>query len=156
MGFSLMFMRTDRDAQADGDREALRAFLDSRGLQVKAGPYGGEIVDTDDKALTFDGHFTDLSLDPLDKDEPISGGIDHATLSDQECAFIYDLCIAAGFLIVNPQGEPLFIVPGGNHTADQVPDGGEVAWVTSPAELVEALSGNFQRFLDFKRQVIGD
>ena len=89
-------------------------------------PYGGEIVDRDDRALTIDGAFSDLHLDSLEQSDPLSGGIFHATLSPAECAFVYDLCSAAGFLIVNPQGDPTFLVPQRNHEPDDVP-----SWRTS-------------------------
>jgi len=43
-----------------------------------------------------------------------------AHLTAGECDFIFDLCISAGFMIVNPQGGPSFIVPRGNHTAENL------------------------------------
>lgn len=97
MGFSLHFMRVTKDVQLDVDRAAVAAFLDQHGLRVVESPYGGEIVDRDDRALTIDGAFSDLHLDSLEQSDPLSGGIFHATLSPAECAFVYDLCAAAGF-----------------------------------------------------------
>ena len=105
-------------------RAAVAAFLDQHGLRVVESPYGGEIVDRDDRALTIDGAFSDLHLDSLEQSDPLSGGIFHATLSPAECAFVYDLCSAAGFLIVNPQGDPTFLVPQRNHEPDDVSEFG--------------------------------
>src|SRR3546814_764483 len=80
MGFSLHFMRVTKDVQLDVDRAAVAAFLDQHGLRVVESPYGGEIVDRDDRALTIDGAFSDLHLDSLEQSDPLSGGIFHATL----------------------------------------------------------------------------
>ena len=109
MGFSLYFMRMKNDQQLDVDRDAIVSFLGQRGLQVS--PLSGHLVDGAGQALKFDGGYTDLTLDQLDQGEPLTGCIHHATLSAAECTFIYDLCAAANFLIVNPQGDPSYLVP---------------------------------------------
>ncbi|AGT95266.1 hypothetical protein EEB12_17030 [Rhodococcus sp. WS1] len=155
MGFSLHFMRMTKDVQLDVDRAAVAAFLDQHGLRVVESPYGGEIVDRDDRALTIDGAFSDLHLDSLEQSDPLSGGIFHATLSPAECAFVYDLCAAAGFLIVNPQGDPTFLVPQRNHEPDDVSELEDVVWVESAEELARALTGGFQAFREFRDRVTG-
>ncbi|TQL77150.1 hypothetical protein FB566_2700 [Stackebrandtia endophytica] len=151
-------MRVQGDKQLDADRAGLAAFLAERNLHVApstdsthhlAGP-GGQ--------LTFDGHWTDLHLDPLDLQEPVSGGIWHATLSEQECAFVYDLCVAGKMVIINPQGPPEFVVPGRTHTPDDLEgmfEDPQIAWVDDAEELAEALGGNFESFLAFRNQVLG-
>lgn len=155
MGFSLHFMRMTKDVQLDVDRAAVAAFLDQRGLHVVDSPYGGEIVDRDDRALTIDGVFSDLHLDSLEQRNPLSGGIFHATLSPAECAFVYDLCAAAGFLIVNPQGDPTFLVPERNHEPEDVSELEDVVWVDSAEELAQALTGGFEAFREFRDRVTG-
>ena len=49
----------------------------------------------------------------LEEDEAMTAGTGHAHLTADECDFIFDLCILAGFMIVNPQGGPSFIIPRG-------------------------------------------
>jgi hypothetical protein len=109
-----------------------------------------------DGRLTFDGYWTDLRLRPPDQEEPVGGGISHATLSDEECAFIFGLCVAGHLLIVNPQGAPTFVVPQDNHIADDIPKGfcETTAWVNSPVELREALTGSSEGFLRFKEHIL--
>ena len=123
MGFSLIFVRVQGDERRDADRDAVAAFLEARGLRaVDSDGQGSLLVDADGQALSFDGHWADLHLDPLDQEEPLSGGIDHASLSEEETTFIHELCVAAGFLIVNPQGSPTYVVAGANHAPEDVPD----------------------------------
>lgn len=147
VGFSLGFLRICGNEQSDADRDAVGSFLSARGLHVQ----GEALVDAAGQGLTFDGRWSDLHLDA---GEPMSGGIAHATLSDAESAFIYDLCVAAGFLIVNPQGDPLYLVPGANHVPDDVPDLDDTAWVNSPGEMQQALAGNFTAFRSWRERVI--
>ncbi|WP_420880780.1 hypothetical protein [Rhodococcus sp. (in: high G+C Gram-positive bacteria)] len=156
MGFSLIFVRARGNEQSDVDRDALAAFLETRGLRTADSDCEGSLlVDADGRALTFDGHWTDLHLDPLDQERPLSGGIDHASLSVEETEFIYELCLAAGFLIANPQGNPTYLVPGANHAPGDVPDPEDVGWVNSAAELQERLSGNFEDFREWRDRVVG-
>jgi hypothetical protein len=155
MGFSLIFVAVDGDEQRDADRAALEAFLTARGLHVEGEPGDTAIVDAHGELLAFDGHRTDLQIDPLDEESPLSGGIDHASLSDAECAFMYDLCVAAGFLLVNPQGDPTYLVPEGNHTPAQLPDPDDTAWVYSGADLQRALSEGFDAFREWRDRAIG-
>ncbi len=161
MGFSLIFVRLDGDDGADADRDGLRRFLAARGLRAPTGPGVGELTGVDGELLAFDGRWTDLHLDPLDKSEPLSGGIWHASLSPQECDFVFDLCVAAGWLIVNPQGDPEILVPGGTHTPEQLPsylaEAGETAvYVGSGAELRQALTSDFTAFLAYRDQVLDE
>ncbi len=159
MGFSLIFMGLDGDRARDADRDGLRRFLNERGLRAPDGPQADQLVDAAGDALAFDGDWSDLHIDPLDHPKPLSGGVWHAGLSAQECDFVYDLCVAAGWLIVNPQGEPDMIVPGGTHTAEQLSpltDVGEsVAFVGSGAELRLILTRGFRAFLAYRDQVLG-
>ncbi|MDV6268715.1 hypothetical protein [Rhodococcus globerulus] len=154
MGFSLTFMRIKQDEQVDADRGGVADFLERRGLQLVAGRYGGEIFDLDGKPLSFDDRFSDLYLDPLDKSDPLSGGIFHASLTGAECEFIYELCVAAGFMIVNPSGDPTFLVPQRNHAPEDLPELDDVAWVESAAELLQALTGSFDEFRAYRNKVL--
>ncbi|MGO4205288.1 hypothetical protein AB4Z09_26830 [Rhodococcus sp. TAF43] len=155
MGFSLIFVRVQGDEQRDADRDAVAAFLETRGLRAAGSAGRGSLlVDADGQALSFDGHWTDLHLDPLDQEEPLSGGIDHASLSDEETTFIYELCVAAGFLIANLQGNPTYVVPGANHAPEDVPDREDIDWVNSAAELRQALAGNFDDFRAWRDRVV--
>lgn len=157
MGFSLMFMRIDGDEQVDADRGALSDFLDRNGLRIVAGPFAGELFDRSDRPLAFDGRLSDLHLDPLDQEGPVGGGISHASISDAECAFVYDLCVAAGFMIFNPQGDPVYIVPGGNHAPEAIASlapPAEILHVGSGEELSHALTGNFDAFVAYRERVL--
>ncbi|WP_242484875.1 hypothetical protein [Rhodococcus sp. MS16] len=84
----------------------------------------------------------------------MSGGIFHASLSAAECAFIYELCVAAGFMIVNPSGDPTFLVPQRNHAPEDLPELDDAAWVESPAELLQALTGSFDEFRAYRNKVL--
>ncbi|ATI36360.1 hypothetical protein CPI83_29610 (plasmid) [Rhodococcus sp. H-CA8f] len=150
MGFSLYFMRIENDKGLDADRDAVVAFLDQRELRVHP---SGQLVDSQDQALKFDGVYTELTLDPLDQSEPLTGCIHHATLSTAECAFIYDLCAAAGFLIVSPEGNPTYLVPNRNHDPGDVSVLEGVVWIDSAEELQQALFGGFEAFRRFVQQV---
>ncbi|CAN5586477.1 hypothetical protein BH10ACT7_BH10ACT7_15240 [soil metagenome] len=153
-----MFMRVGRTGTSDADREGLAGFLLQRGLAVAPSSDSTHHLISDDGYLAFDGYQSDLHLDPLDQEKPVSGGIWHAHLSDEECAFIYDLCVAGRMLIVNPQGNPLLIVPGHNHTPAELPDDvdvNDIAWIDSSSELAQVLSTGFAAFLEFKNRVIG-
>lgn len=155
MGFSLIFVATDGDEQRDADRAALADFLGERGLHVEGDEGSSPLVDASGAPLAFDGALSDLHLDPLHQEGPLTGGIWHATLSDEEGAFVYDLCAAAGFLLANPQGDPLYVVPVGTHTPEQVPDLDDTAWVASGADLQKALSDDFDDFRAYRDKVIG-
>lgn len=161
MGFSLVFLTLRNGEQVDGDREGVRRFLDERGLHLRATvdvqPHLGDLFGVDGTALTLDGAHTDLHLDVLDSERRFGGGIWHAGLGPEECELIYALCVAGGFLICNPQGNPLFLVPAHNHAPDELdgiaaPD--EVVVVESPGELRQALTAGFEHFIDWRDRVI--
>lgn len=153
MGFSLIFMRIEQDEQIDADRVAVAAFLERRGMKLVAGPYGGEVFDFDGRPLSFDDRFSDLYLDPLDHRDPLSGGIFHASLTGAECEFIYELCAAAGFLIANPSGGPMFVVPQRNHAPEDLPELDDVVWVDSASELLQSFTGSFEEFRAYRSTV---
>lgn len=148
MGLSLSFLRISPDAIIDAHRAGISRFLEQRGLRIVADEHGGAIVTQDDQRLTFDGHWADLRIDPLDQIGPVTGHLSYATVSPEECAFVYELCVAAGFLIINPPGAPLYVVPRRNHTPEDLPEheDDDAAWVNSSAELAQALSGEADAF----------
>ncbi|RKW70463.1 hypothetical protein [Galactobacter caseinivorans] len=154
MGFDLYFMRVNGQETYDADRAGLAAFLDRHRLHQVPDLSTAVMVDQSGAPLSFEGYQSELYLNLLDQSEPVTGNINHATLSDEETVFIYDLCVAGGFVIVNPQGEPDNLVPGGVFDSSFVSPYGSTAWVNSAAELQEALSGNFERFLEYRRQII--
>lgn len=156
MGFSPTFMGVDRAGGRDADRAGLAASLERCGLVLAAGPAPHQLRSQDGRPLWLDGDPTDLHIDPLDSASPLTGGLWHATLGDQECAFVYDLCVAARWLIVNDQGEPTYVVPGDVNPPDTLPPDaeGDVAFVGSGSELQQALNGGFERFLDYRAHVI--
>lgn len=158
MGFSLLFMRLEGNSTADVDRSGLASFLAQNGLHIAPSSDGVHHLSGESGALTFDGHFTDLHLDPLDKVGKVGGGIWHASLSAAECRFVYELCVAARMLIVNIQGAPTYLVPGRNHRAEQLPEiidqQNEVVWVDSPEEFALVLQEGMARFQEFKRRAI--
>lgn len=159
MGFSLIFMRVQGDAEADADRDGLASFLQERELEVGPSDDNTHHLTGPEGDLTFDGEWTDLHLDPLDQEKPVTGGIWHATLGADECTFIYDLCVAGRLCVFNPQGSPMFLVPGHTHRPAEMPDDvepQEIAWVDSADELEAALNGDFENFVHYREQVTGE
>ncbi|MCL2489505.1 MAG: hypothetical protein FWF36_02080 [Propionibacteriaceae bacterium] len=156
MGFSLSFLRIEGGQEpGDGDREGLQLFLADRNLHLSEDDSCCFLLTEDGSRLKLDGYDTDLNLDSLDKDGPISGSIWHAHLGREECEFIYDLCVAGRFLIINPQGGPTLIVVDHNHETSDLPDVGDApAWVDSADELAQLLGAPFGRFIDFRDRVI--
>ena len=158
VGFSMSFMRIRRGEHVDGDREGATRFLEAHGLVTDSHhETSAYLLDAAGKPLSFDGYRTDLHVDPLDTAGTFSAGIWHATLSEQECDFIFDLCVAAGFLVCNHQGDPYFVVPAGNHDLADLAaamDQPRPVFVQSAAELREALSAGFGRFLDYRSRVV--
>lgn len=150
-----MFLRLKNEHQADADRVGLKQFLDGQGLRVCHDGYFGTLVDAEDRGLAFDGSFSDLHLDPLDQPDPVSGGILHATLSLDECRFIFALCLAGQLLVVNPQEDPIFVVVAHNHHVEDLPDDCVTAWADNAEELASALDGSFRRFLDYRNHMLG-
>lgn len=139
MGFSLAFY-----AFRDGDRTRLADFFARQGLHIE----DGSLMTAAGLPLTFDGEPTDLTIDGWDNDEPLSGGIEHATLTESESCFLFDLCVAAGWAIVNSQGAPTFLIPAHNHTAADISADEEdppVA-IDDAAGLCAALADSFSAF----------
>jgi len=159
MGFSLNFMAIDGDDVIDADRERLRSFLDERGLTCEPDQEGdiGTLLDHAGRPLALDGSVTDLHITPLDHEGEVTGGIWHATLGPEELEFIFDLCIAAGWLVINPQESPNVVVPRRNHSPERLTNEwfDPTAWVDDASELGEALSGSHEGFLNFKRRALG-
>lgn len=154
MGFSLHWVATDGDETISGDRAGVEAYLASRGLHIAE---NDEPVTADGKRIAFNGYDCDFHFDGLDHaDDHFGASVWHAHLLPEEIEFYFDIAVAGRLLIVNPQGDPMIIVCGDYDPArlPSVP-AEEVAHVANAAELAAALEGNFQRFLDYKRQVTG-
>lgn len=159
----MSFMRV-RDGQVvDGDRERAGRFLQERGWHLDGRhESSAHLVDPDGVGLTFEGRWTDLHLDPLDSPGTFGGGIWHATLSSEECQFVFDLCVACGFLVCNHQGgteeSPMFVVPRGTHRDHDIAvlgaDGSYYRFVDSADELRAALAGDFDRFVEYRNRVL--
>ncbi|WP_434278517.1 hypothetical protein [Acinetobacter sp. CE-15] len=154
MGFSLLFIRIKNQEIVDADRDGLARFLAENQLYVHTQVGSGALVDQNEKALAFNGYLSDLYLDPLEQSEPITGGIYHATLSEEECIFIYDLCVAGKMLIVNPQTNPMYLIPTTNHEQHNIPDLNDAVWVNSAAEMLLVLSQGFNAFKVYKEKVM--
>jgi hypothetical protein len=162
MGFSMSFLRFRNGEVVDGDREEARSFVERRGLRLDPQPESSaHFVDAGGTLLAFDGDPTDLHLDPLDTPETFGGGIWHATLTDEECRFVFDLCVACGFLVCNHQADteesPMFVVPRGSHRAEDVTeldDDVSYRFVDTADELRAALAGDFDRFVDYRDGVL--
>lgn len=154
MGFSLLFIRIKNSEIVDVDRAGLIRFLEKNGLDVDAQVESGSLVDHNKKALAFNGYSSDLHLAPLAQVKPITGGIYHAALCKDECIFIYDLCVAGKMLIVNPQANPLYLIPADNHQQKDIPDLNNAVWVNSAEEMLHELSRNFSDFQVYKEKVM--
>lgn len=149
-----MFARLKDPEMLDVDRVGLAGFLASQGLT--SSDETGELVRiSDGEALAFDGRWTDLHLDSLTQEEPVTGGIDHATLTQDELSFIFHLCVAGKMLVINTQGAPLYIVPADTHDREDLPDPDDAVWVNTPEELAHALGASFTDFTDFRDRVLG-
>lgn len=154
MGFSLTFEKIKNGEDiCDINRDLLEKFLKDKKLTILE---DGFLQDENGEFLKFDGDVTDLYLTPLDSDEPLSGGIDHATLSQEELQFIFEMCDAVGWLIINPQGNPTFIIPNENHTQEDIPEDFEdVVFIKNPTELQQVLSNGFDNFQEYLKKVLG-
>lgn len=151
MGFSLSFFPIENGDLGDADRDGLAAFLAAQGLRVD--PNGNGLLFANGEPLSFDGSWSDLTLDPLDQPEPVTGALSHATLTESECAFVFDLCAAGKLMIVNPQGNPTYIALADVHSREASPDPDDSVWVRSATELALALEGGFGRFQDYLQRV---
>ncbi|WP_378143768.1 hypothetical protein ACFJGV_10080 [Cnuibacter sp. UC19_7] len=58
-------------------------------------------------------------------------------------------------MIVNPQGDPTYLVVGRTHSEGDVPDPDDSVWVDSPEALARSLGAGFGEFRDFLRRVQG-
>lgn len=154
----MSFMRLLNGEPVDCDREGMRRFLDERGLVTDSEhETSAHLLDHAGNRLAFDGSWTDLHIDPLNRPGPIGGGIWHATLSDEECQFIFDLCVAAGFLVCNHQGDPYFVVPRRNHELGDLEaamDNPRPVFAGTASELRDALSAGFADFIEYRNRVI--
>lgn len=153
MGFSLGFYPIQGSDLADADREQLREFLKSRGLGVHPDSSGLFQVENGEP-LAFDGAWSDLTLDPLDQPEPVTGSLSHATLTEAECTFVFEMCTAGKLMIVNLQGDPMYLGILGIHTAEMFPDPADAVRIDSPAGLASALGESFGDFQSFCSRVI--
>jgi hypothetical protein len=78
------------------------------------------------------------------------------SLFDVELEFIFDPCVAGKMLIINPQGSPGCIVPGGTYSPEDVEDREDsVLWVDNAEELSEVLASSSSRFREFRNLVLG-
>lgn len=147
----MIFMGVDGDTATDADRDGLARFLAERGVHLSPDGDGHGIpIAADGRVLFLDGGPTDMHFSGLDHAEPLTGSIWHAHLGPAECAFVYDMCIAARWIVCNAQGGPTYLIPGQNHTPAQlrgIDAVDEIAWVDSAEELREALSGGFEDFV---------
>ena len=127
MGFSLYLYKIDGDRLINPDRGGVQEFLWRRRMHMKVIPASSTgrssfatLLNEDGFAINVDGlqdfHFSNM----LEEDEAMTAGTGHAYLTAGECDFIFDLCVSAGFMIVNSQGGPSCIVPRGNHTAENL------------------------------------
>ena len=169
MGFSLYLYKIDGDRLVEPDHDGLKAFLRRRRMHMKVIPASGAdrssfatLLNEDGTDINVDGlqdfHFSDV----LEEDEAMTAGTGHAHLTAGECDFIFDLCVSAGFMIVNPQGGPNYIVPRGNHTAENLraitqdmseeDQEQDVVAVNSGEELQALLTGRSQSFLDWRER----
>ena len=169
MGFSLYLSKIDGNRLVDPDRDGVQEFLRRRRMHMKVIPASSTgrssfatLLNEDGSAINVDGlqdfHFSNV----LEEDEAMTAGTGHAYLTAGECDFIFDLCVSAGFMIVNPQGGPSFIVPRGNHTAENLraitqdmseeDQRQDIVSVNSGEELQELLTDRFQSFLDWRER----
>ena len=127
MGFSLYLSKIDGNRLVDPDRDGVQEFLRRRRMHMKVFPPSSADRSSSATLLNEDG--TDINVDGLqdfhfsnvlEEDEAMTAGTGHAHLTAGECDFIFDLCVSAGFMIVNSQGGPSYIVPRGNHTAENL------------------------------------
>ncbi len=153
MGFSLHFMPVERDRLVEPDRAGLAAYLDAAGLAVREDG-SGLYRRSDGEALAFDGSWSDLTLDPLDQDGPVTGSLGHATLTAAECAFIFGLCRAGRLMIINAQGSPMYIGIDGIHDPGVFPHAEDAVLIDSPEELSAALRDGFTGFLEYRARVL--
>ena len=169
MGFSLYLYKIDGDRLVDPDRDGVQEFLRRRQMHMKVFPPSS--ADRPSSAILLNEDGTDIDVDGLqdfhfsgvlEEDEAMTAGTGHAHLTAGECDFIFDLCVSAGFMIVNPQGGPSYIVPRGNHTAENLraitqdmseeDQEKDIVAVNSGEELQALLTGRLQSFIDWRER----
>lgn len=141
----------------DADREGLAAWLARRQLTIGEGRMKGGLLFTPDGAqLRLDGSPSDLTLDPLDQDASVTAAIGHARLGPEECELMVELCDAWRFLIMNGQGSPAFLIVGDHHRPEDIFEGmlEYTVHVRDARELQADLSGEHERFLEYRDQVL--
>lgn len=165
MGFSLYLSKIDGNRLVDPDRDGVQEFLRRRRMHMKVIPASSTgrssfatLLNEDGSAINVDGlqdfHFSNV----LEEDEAMTAGTGHAHLTAGECDFIFDLCVSAGFMIVNPQGGPSYIVPRGNESArhqqgmSEADQRQDIVAVNSGEELQALLTGRLQTFLDWRER----
>lgn len=57
-------------------------------------------------------------------------------------------------MIVNPQGDPMYLGLTGIHTAEMFLDPADAVWIESPAALASALGASFDDFHSFRSRVL--
>jgi len=139
-----MLMRIRPDAIVDADREGLRSFLTARRLHQE----GDTLFNEDGSFFVFeDDDASELSIDSLDSSEPVTAYWGRFCPGKEEFRFLYDLCVAAGFLIITPYDNPSLVVVNHNHReADLVNIHGEMpntVWVENPDELAAVFGGTW-------------
>ncbi len=152
----MSFIRVREGEWVDADRDAARAFLDAHGLHPDpAQDTSAYLLHEDGTPFTFDGYPTDLHVDSYETGGKWQAGIWHATLSEPEVEFIYDLCVAVGLAVCNHQGDPLMIIPAATHSVTDLAGLDEApVFVNSADELRIALSSGFDHFLEWRDRVI--
>lgn len=172
MGFALLLYRIDGDQHVESNRDGLNAFLKRRRMRMKIFPPTDSDRSSSAILLNEDGSHVDIGgildlhfSDVLEEeDKTMTAWLGHAHLTADECDFIFDLCVSAGFVIANPQEDPSDIVPRGNHTAEQLRaimesisseayQQQEIVVVNSGKELQAQLIGTFQDFLEWRDRV---
>jgi len=127
MGFSLYLSKIDGNRLVDPDRDGVQEFLRRRRMHMKVIPASSTgrssfatLLNEDGSAINVDGlqdfHFSNV----LEEDEAMTAGTGHAYLTAGAGDFILHTRVSAGFMIVNSQGGPSYIVPRGNHTAENL------------------------------------
>ena len=126
MGFALLLYRIDGDQHVESNRDGLNAFLKRRRMRMKIFPptdsdRSSAILLNEDGSHVDIGGILDLHFSNVleEEDKTMTAWLGHAHLTADECDFIFDLCVSAGFVIANPQEDPSDIVPRGNHTAER-------------------------------------
>lgn len=156
MGFSLFLSKIESgQVEVTIDRQKLAAFLKRKQLMISP---SGQVTEESGQALAFEGQPCDLYMEPLNSSKPLSARLYHANLSDDECAFLFELCVEVGWLLVNPQGTPLYLVPNHNHIEADLPDCDEedLVFIDNAKDMQRALSGGYGGFQSLLEKIGGN